>query len=95
MSFKINYFDLITIFEDAFGFSNFDATVIANYLDDCIDYELDLRKYIGNTLAFNSVCLKAGKKEALQYIEENLTVSVEDCTIYECDEVNGVYLEWC
>ena len=94
MSFKIEYFDLLRIIEDAFNFDNFSATVIANYLDDCIDFDFDFTQYIWNTALFNVACIKGGKKEALQYIEDNLCCDADDCIIHECEEINGVYIEW-
>lgn len=87
--FKINYPDLIRIIE-SFGYDNHTATVVADYLDECVDYELDLSYYLWNTLPFNVIVFKT-KSEAEEYIKNQLTSA--DYTLYECEHFNGIYLE--
>lgn len=91
LSAKIGYNDLVKCIQ-AFDYSEEVSVAIADYLTECIDYEMDLTYYIWNTLLFNVEVLDS-KEEALQYIEDNLCVGVEDCKIYEtCN--NKCYLQW-
>lgn len=88
--FNIGFNDLVR-FLKALDFDEFTANVVADYLDECIDFEFDLSGYVWNTLLF-SVEVFHTKDEALQYIEDNLGCSVKDCKIYEGNF--GTYLEW-
>ena len=90
--FKINYPDLIRIIE-SFGYDNHTATVVADYLDECVDYELDLSHYLWNTLPFNVEIFKT-KSEAEKYIKDQLSdLSSDNYTLYECENYKGTYLE--
>ena len=93
MSFKIGYNDLVKIIE-AFGFDNFTATIIADYFDNCVSWEVDFSFYIWNTALFNVAVIKGGMKEALEWIDENLCCGADDCTIYVSNELGGVYIEY-
>ena len=93
MSFKIEYMDLVR-FIKAYGFNEFTATMIAEYIDECIDYEMDLSYYIWNTVNYNVAVLKGDNSVALQYINDNLTCDREYCIIYESERLGGVYIEW-
>ena len=92
MTFKIKYNDLVKILE-AFGEEDDSAKIIADYLDECIDYDMDLSFFLWNTRLFNVCCFDT-KEEALEWIEDNLDCNGEsvDCTLFdgEC----GVYLEY-
>ena len=90
----MEYFDLERLLSTYDFIDDFDASIIATYIDDCIDWELDFTSYVWNTIPFCSVCLKGGKKEALEYIKDNLCCDEDDCVIYECETLGGVYLEW-
>ena len=90
MSFKIGFNDLVRIIK-AYDYDDDTAQIVADYLDECIDFELDLTYYIWNTLLFNVATFKT-KKEALQYIDDNLCCDVKDCKIFEGSF--GTYLEW-
>lgn len=89
MSFRIGFNDLVKLLE-TYGYED-SAKIIADYLDECIDYEFDLSYYLWNTLLFNVQCFDT-KKEALEYIDDKLCVDEKDCKIYEGHF--GVYLEW-
>lgn len=89
MSFKISYYDLERIIK-AFGYDNHTAIVVAEYLDECVDYELDLSYYLWNTLLYNVKIFKT-KSEAEEYIKNQL--SSNDYTLYECENYKGIYLE--
>lgn len=82
MSFNINFNDLVKIIK-AYGYDDSTAKIVADYLDECIEFEMDLTYYLWNALLL---------AEALDYIEENLTVGAEDCTVWEGNF--GTYLEW-
>lgn len=90
MAFKLEYYDLVTLLE-AKGHDNFTAKVVADYLDECIDYDMDLSLFLGNGLLFNVQVFKT-KEEAEKYVDEELCCSKEDCTIWEGNF--GTYLEW-
>ncbi len=90
MSFKINYFDLQRIIK-AFGYDNHTAEVVADYLDECVDYEIDLSYYLWNTLPYNVTIFKS-KSEAEEYIKNQL-LSSNNYTLYECKFYEGIYLE--
>lgn len=92
MAFKINYSDLVRCIK-AFGHDDDTAKIVADYLDECIDFDFDLSFYLWNTLLFNVETFET-KSECLEWIDENLTVGAEDCTIYECGNNIGVYLEY-
>ena len=88
---KIEFNDLVRFLKHM-NYEEDVAVAVADYLTECIDYEFELSQYIWNTLLFNVVIVDS-KKEALQYIKENLCCDVEDCIIYEtCN--NKCYLEW-
>lgn len=89
MAFELEYFDIITLLNKV-GITE-GAGVIASYLLDCIDYDLNLSYYIWNTALFN-VQIFDNKKDALTWIDKELCVALEDCILYETDE--GVYLEY-
>lgn len=91
MSFVIGFNDLKQILIKTFDYDEFTATVVADYLDECIDYEFDLTYYVWNTLLFYVQVFKT-KSEALEYIDNELSVEVKDCKIYEGHF--GTYLEW-
>ena len=91
---KLEYDELERLLQSYDFIDDFEASVIADYIDECIDFELDFNQYVWNVVPFSMVCLKGGKEEALKYIEDNLCCDVEDCIIYECKEVGGTYLEW-
>lgn len=92
MSFKISYFDLQTIIK-AFGYDEHTAIVVADYLDECVDYDLDLTYYIWNILPYNAYIFKT-KLEAEKYIKTQLSdLSSDDYTLYECENYKGIYLE--
>lgn len=91
--FDIDWYDLERLLNTYDFIDEFDAKIIADYLDEC-GSDLNLTGYIWNTVAYNVVCLKGGKEEALRYIEEELGCSEEDCTIYVSETLGGVYLEW-
>ena len=90
---KISFFELEDLFK-CHNYSDDEATVIADYLTECCcDYVKDLRYYIYNTLPSYAVILNS-KEECLQYIDEQLSCGVDDCTIYKaCNDL--YYLEWC
>ena len=92
MSFNIDYNDLVRILKNTYGYEEFTAKVVADYLDECIDFDLDFTHYVWNTLPYN-VSIFETKEEALRYVgDENL--SSNDYTLYECSEgLEGVYLE--
>lgn len=90
--FKINYNDLVKIIK-SFGYDNLTATVVADYLDECVDYELDLSYYLWNTLPYNVEIFET-KSEAEEYIKTQLSdLSSDNYTLYECENFNGIYLE--
>lgn len=90
--FKINYPDLIRIIK-SFGYDNHAATEVADYLDECVDYDLDLTYYIWNILPYNAHIFKT-KLEAEEYIKTQLSdLSSDDYTLYECENYKGIYLE--
>ena len=91
MTFKIDYNDLQRIIK-ALGYDKHTAIVVADYLDECIDYELNLSNYLWNILPYFVQVFKT-KTEAEEYIKEELTDSA-DLTLYECKNYQGVYLEW-
>ena len=92
MTFKIDYNDLQRIIK-AFGYSEHTAVVVADYLDECVDYEKDLSFYLWNTLPYN-VKIFETKEEAEEYIKDQLSYcSSDDYTLYECENYKGVYLE--
>ena len=94
MTFKLAYYDLIRLIK-VYGYSEHTATVVADYLDECIDYEMDLSYYIWNTLPYFVAVFKT-KEEARKFIESELSsVNPDDLTLYECENYKGVYLEWC
>lgn len=93
MSFKIEYMDLVRIIK-SYGFDDFTAKMIADYLDECINFELDFSKYIWNTALFNVAVIEGDKSDALQWIEDNLCVGAEDCIIYENTNLYGCYIEY-
>lgn len=93
MSFKIRYGDLQRILIE-FGASREDAPVIADFLDEYIDFEVDLSHYLWNTMLFNIAIVNGGKKEALEWIDENLCCSAEECTIYEVSRLDKTYIEY-
>lgn len=90
MTFKIEFNDLVRIIK-AYDYDDSTAQIVADYLDECIDFELDLTHYIWNTLIFNVATFKT-KEEALQYIDDDLCCNPEDCTIWEGNF--STYLEW-
>ena len=90
----MEYYDLERLLNSYNHVDDFEASIIADYIDECIDFELDFNQYIWNVVPFNMVVLKGGRDEALRYIDENLCCNIEDCTIYESVELGGVYLEW-
>lgn len=91
----IEYDELERLLNTYSFIDEFEASIIANYLDDCcMSFELDFNQYVWNTVPFNVVCLKGGRDEAIKYIEDNLCCDIEDCVIYECVELGGVYLEY-
>ena len=90
MAFKLEYNDLIRLIE-ACGNDDFTARVVADYLDECVDYDMDLSAFLWNGLLFNVQVFKT-KEEAEKYIEEELCCNKEDCTLWEGNF--GVYLEW-
>ena len=92
MSFNIGYNDLVRILK-AFGHDENSSIIVADYLDEQVDYDMDLSHYLWNTLLFNVMVFDT-KEEALDYIEEDLGCEKEDCILYECENDNGVYLEW-
>ena len=87
--FKLNYNDLVRIIE-AYGYEEFTAKVVADYLDECIDSELDLSYYLWNTLPYD-VKIFETKEESEKYVEEELCCDIGDCTLWEGNF--GVYLE--
>lgn len=90
MSFKIKYYDLVRILE-AYGEDYDSASIIADYLDECIDYDMDLSFYLWNTRL--NVCCFDTKEEALDWINDNLSSDgCEDCILFEGE--CGVYLEY-
>ena len=91
----MEWYDLERLLKTYDFIDDFEAGIIASYIDDCTDWGMDFTQYVWNVIPFCAVCLKGDKKEALQYIEDNLCCDVEDCVIYECTELGGVYLEWC
>lgn len=92
MAFKLDYPDLQKVIE-AFGYDKHTATVVADYLDECVDYDLDLSHYIWNTLPYNVEVFET-KEEAEDYIKDQLSsLTSDDYTIYECKNYKGVYLE--
>lgn len=93
MSFKLSYFDLERLIK-SYGYDDHTATVVADYLDECIDFELDLTYYIWNTLPYFVQCFKT-KEEAEEYVKSELgDLSPDNYRIYECENYKGVYLEW-
>lgn len=88
--FKIEFNDLKRILK-AFDFDDFTSEVVADYLDECISYDMDLTYYLWNTLLFNVEVFKT-KEEAEKYVEEELCCDIEDCTLWEGNF--GVYLEY-
>ena len=90
MSFNISYPDLVRIIK-SFGHTETYAQIVADYLDERIDYEMDLSFYLWNTLLYNIRCFK-NKEKALEYVENEVKCSIKDCIIYEGEF--GVYLEW-
>ena len=93
MGFNIDYMDLVRIIK-AFGQDNDEASIIADYLDECIDYDMDLSYYLWNTMLFNVGIVKGGKQQAEKWIDENLCCNVEDCTIYSSDRLGLSYIEY-
>ena len=89
---KIGYNELVRLLNEVHKFEETVAYAVADYLTECIEYELDLDNYIWNTLLFNVVILDS-KEEALKYIEENLCCNVDDCKIYETNN-HKCYLEY-
>lgn len=89
MGFRIAWYDLQTILSDGFGYDNHVANVVADYLDEQLDF--DLTTYIWNVLPY-FVEVFDTKEEALEYIERE-EFDVEECIIYECENYKGVYLE--
>ncbi len=81
-------FKLINCYED----NENNALTIADYLDN-VDYEVDLSHYIWNTRIFNVEILDS-KEDAIKYVQNNLCCDVDDCTIFESDVTDKVYLEW-
>lgn len=88
MSFKLAYYDLQRLIK-AFGYDEHTATVVADYLDECIDFEMNLTYYLWNILPYFVHVFKT-KAEALEYIENE---SVSEYKLYECENYKGVYLE--
>ena len=88
MSFKLAYYDLQRLIK-ALGYDQHTATVVADYLDECIDFELNLTDYLWNVLPYFVHIFKS-KKEALEYVKEQ---KVREYTLYECENYEGVYLE--
>jgi hypothetical protein len=89
MAFNLQFMDLKIIIK-AYGYDEETATIVADYLDE-LDYDVDLSYYIWNTLPFNVEVFKT-RKEAEEYVKDNLCCDIEDCTIYVSN--NGTYLEW-
>lgn len=92
MECTIDYMDLVRLIETTwFGKDN--ADVVATFLEDCIDFQLDLTNYLWNILPF-FVQVFDTMEEAEEYRKNNYEEDYwEDCTIY--DTGNGVYFEGC
>ena len=84
---KISYTDLVR-FIMVFGKREDVAFTVADYLTSCIDYEMDLSFYLWNTLLFN-VMIFDSAEEVDEYINNMLSCTKEDCTIYKAE--NGKY----
>lgn len=92
MAFNLEYNDLIRIIK-AFGYEEHTAIVVADYLDEVVDYDLDLSHYIWNTLPYNVQIFKT-KAEAEEYINDQLSdLNSDEYTVFECENYKGVYLE--
>ena len=87
--FKLNYNDLVRIIK-AYGYEEFTAQVVADYLDECIDSELDLSYYLWNTLPYEVKIFKT-REEAINHINEHLHGYTENCILWGGHF--GVYLE--
>ena len=88
---RISYMELVRLLK-AHEFEDDVAETVADYLTECVEYELDLEHYIWNTLLFNVQVLDS-KEESIQYVNDNLCCELEDCKVYETG--NGkCYLEW-
>lgn len=87
MSFKIEFNELVKLLE-AHGEEPDCARIIADYLDECIDYELDLSYYLWNTL-LQVNCFDT-KKEAFEYMKAD-SIDSNHCILWEGNY--GVYLE--
>lgn len=88
-NYNIEWYDVSRLLQ-FFGYKSNEADIIADYLDNCTtDY--DLTNWIWNVLPYN-VQIFDTKKEALEYIDEELDSSHEECTLYVSD-FGGVILE--
>ena len=92
MNIQIEWYDLSRLIK-VFGYDDFDADLMADYIENCCP-ELDFTHYIWNIAPYFVECLEGGKQEALDYIEEYLDGNEQDCIIYECKNLGGVYLQW-
>ena len=95
-TFKFEWYDLEKVFK-AFGYDDFDAGIMADYFDECVSWEVDFTAYIWNVAPYRVACIEGGKDEAIQYIKAELgdDYDMDDCTIYVCERLGGVYIEWC
>lgn len=89
---EIQYDDLVKILK-AFDCQE-DASVVADYLTENIDYTLDLSNYLWNILPFFVQTFES-KIDAIEYCKDNYDETYwENCKIYECED-GCTYFEGC
>lgn len=90
---NLNYDNLVNLIK-SYGYDDFTSEMVADYIDECVDYELDFNQWIWNVLPFNVVIIKGDKEDAIKYFNEHIGGNIEDTTIYVSDFLGGVYLEY-
>ena len=88
MLIEVDWYDIYDLVR-VNGYNNEEAEIISNYIDDRINFEVNLREWL-NSNAFE-VIVDGDKEQALEYIKRN-GYNIDECIIYdECNQ--GVFID--
>ena len=88
MLIEVDWYDIYDLVR-VNGYNNEEAEIISNYIDDRINFEVNLREWL-NSNAFE-VIVDGDKEQALEYIKRN-GCKIDECIIYdECNQ--GVFID--
>lgn len=91
MSYKLEFFDLERLIK-TFGYSDFESKIMANYLDEYVDYDFDLSFWLWNVAGQFTRVIKGNRDKAMDFIKDEL--GDVKANIYEFDKIGGCFVCW-